>query len=186
MDPSRQCTAKSQRSGNQCKRPAITGGTVCAFHGGSAKQVKAKAAKRIAEQAAQVAIATYGLPRDIDPHAALIEELHRTAGHVAWLGMIVAELDSEDGRGKLIEKTMFGEQPAIWIKLYADERRHFTDVAKVCIGANIEERRVKIAEEQGQLLATAIRGILTDLGVADDERVPGIVRRHLMLVAGDG
>lgn len=42
-----QCKAH-RRAGTQCKNPAILGGTVCRYHGGSAPQVKAKAAERLA------------------------------------------------------------------------------------------------------------------------------------------
>jgi hypothetical protein len=45
----RKCIAKSSRTGELCKRWAIKGGTVCPFHGGSAPQVKAAAAKRLRE-----------------------------------------------------------------------------------------------------------------------------------------
>jgi hypothetical protein len=41
-----QCTAISKNSGQQCTHKAIPGGTVCRYHGGSARQVKAKAAIR--------------------------------------------------------------------------------------------------------------------------------------------
>jgi hypothetical protein len=40
------CTALSKQTGKPCKLKAIPGGTVCRFHGGAAKQVKAKAAVR--------------------------------------------------------------------------------------------------------------------------------------------
>lgn len=43
------CTAKSTRTGQQCKRAPIRGGTVCATHGGSAPQVRAAAEKRLEE-----------------------------------------------------------------------------------------------------------------------------------------
>lgn len=43
-----QCTATSKTSQLPCKQPAIPGGTVCRFHGGSAPQVKHAAAIRLA------------------------------------------------------------------------------------------------------------------------------------------
>ncbi len=43
------CTAKSSRTGDPCKLHAIDGGTVCHTHGGSAPQVKQRAAERIRE-----------------------------------------------------------------------------------------------------------------------------------------
>jgi hypothetical protein len=39
------------------------------------------AEKAVAEQRMR----TYGSPIDVEPHVALIEEVRRTAGHVAWL-----------------------------------------------------------------------------------------------------
>lgn len=47
MDESRRCRAKSKRSGNRCKHPAMIGGFVCDKHGGKAPQVKRKAAERV-------------------------------------------------------------------------------------------------------------------------------------------
>jgi hypothetical protein len=41
------CTARSKRSGVQCKRYPIPGGTVCIMHGGGAPQVQAKAMDRL-------------------------------------------------------------------------------------------------------------------------------------------
>ena len=41
------CTAKSKRSGQLCRNPAIMGGYVCRMHGGSCPQVKAKAQERL-------------------------------------------------------------------------------------------------------------------------------------------
>lgn len=45
----RQCTAKSQTTGNRCTKAPIKGGTVCATHGGSAPQVRRKATLRLLE-----------------------------------------------------------------------------------------------------------------------------------------
>jgi hypothetical protein len=64
-----------------------------------------------------------------------------------------------------------------------DRRAKF---AKLCIDAGVAERQVQLAEKQGAMLALAIKGILADLGVADRPEVPGVVRRHLTLVARSG
>ena len=132
-----------------------------------------------------MAVESYGLAREIDPHSALLEELHRTAGHVAWLQMKVADLE---------EAKMYGPvggaaggypstEPHIWVRLYQEERRHFLGVAKTCVGVGIEERRVHLAEHQGEMIAQVLRGVLADLGVADDPAVPAVVRRHLSVVS---
>lgn len=46
--PRRQCTAKNRR-GTRCEQAPIKGGTVCKTHGGSAPQVRRKAALRLQE-----------------------------------------------------------------------------------------------------------------------------------------
>lgn len=45
--PERRCRAHSSRTGEPCKNAAIKGSTVCRFHGGAAKQVKANARARL-------------------------------------------------------------------------------------------------------------------------------------------
>ena len=46
-DPKAHCTAHAKSTGKRCTRPAIAGGTVCRFHGGSAPQVIAAARMRL-------------------------------------------------------------------------------------------------------------------------------------------
>jgi hypothetical protein len=58
-------------------------------------------------------------------------------------------------------------------------------LAKLCIDAGVAQRQVQLAEQEGQLLAQVIRGVLTDLGVVDRPEVPTIVRRHLTLVSSE-
>lgn len=168
------CTATSKRTGNQCQHPAGWGTDHpgygnCKNHGGSTPAGK----KFAARQAATQAVATYGLPREIDPHSALLEELHRTAGHIAWLGAELADLEDADA---VVASALTA--------LYSDERIHFARVARSCIDVGIEERRVTLAEQQGALIAQVLRGVLTELGVHDRPEVPAVVRRHLTLVAG--
>jgi hypothetical protein len=184
--PAQRCGA-TNRQGKPCGKAAGWGtdhvGTGhCKLHGGASPNGR-KHAQR--EQATQ-AVATYGLPRDIDPQAALLEELHRTAGHVAWLQLKVAELDEHQTYGPVggSEHGYPSTEAHIWIRLYQQERKHFTDVAKTCIACGIAERQIQLAEQQGQLLARALDGILTDLGVRNHPEAPAVVRRHLTLLDG--
>ena len=48
VELNRQCTAKSKRSGERCRRAAIRGGSVCMMHGGKSPQVLATARQRLA------------------------------------------------------------------------------------------------------------------------------------------
>src|SRR5439155_16736474 len=63
----------------------------CSWHGGCSPTHETHARR---EQALQAA-ATYGLPIDTPAEQALLDEVARSAGHVAWLAAQVAKLDPE-------------------------------------------------------------------------------------------
>src|SRR5689334_20738736 len=94
------------------------GAPVCPRHGGSAPQVVAAAKRRRDEETARQAVATYGLPRQVPPDVALLEEVHRTAGHVEWLGQLVQLADTT-------QLTQRGEQgvtvESVWLDMYRKE-----------------------------------------------------------------
>ena len=46
-----QCTARSKRTGQRCRRASMLGGNVCRAHGGAAPQTKAKAQRRLQQAA---------------------------------------------------------------------------------------------------------------------------------------
>jgi hypothetical protein len=185
------CNARKSGGDGLCRNPAGArtdhkGVGACYRHGGATANGRKHAQRVHAEQAVQ----TFGLPRDVDPHTALLEELWRTAGHVAWLGQVVADLEQGsivwgvtehrvgEGPEGPIDVTTRKAAVNTWVELYQAERKHLTHVAAECVKAGIEERRTRLAEEQGLLLATVVRGILTDLGVADHPDAAAVVRRH--------
>ena len=201
----RQCTAKAKGSGKRCKRPPTVGGTVCAMHGGKAPQVKAAIERRRQERAAVLAVESFGLPREVDPHAALLEELHRTAGAVQWLGAVVSDIerdalvwgDAKETHGAHQDEgeKVRSEKRAgvnVWVQLWQAERKHLVDVSRECIKSGIEERRVRVAEAAGQQLASVVRAVLDRLGLTDEQRslalvvVPEEFRRLGELEAGPG
>jgi hypothetical protein len=82
--------------GGRCRKQPLKGATACRNHRGSAPQVGAAAEQRLLERQALVAAEAFGLPREVDPHTALLEEPYRAAGALQWLGAIVADLDRKD------------------------------------------------------------------------------------------
>jgi len=146
---------------------------------------------------ARRAVATYGLPREVDPAVALLEEVHRTAGHVAWLQEKVREFDEDDLVWGVVEEVDKGSgeftgtdvtkasKPNVWLDLYRSERKHLTDVCKTALAAGIAERQVRLAEQQGALIGSVIQRILDDLGLTAEQRalVPSVVPRHLRAVS---
>lgn len=164
----KKCGAKT-RNGGSCKWPAgwgtkHVGYGACKLHGGSVPTHQIAAKKEMAREAVE----NYGLPRAVEPTVALTEELHRTAGHVAWLASVVRELEESETTGPVGQRDETHHprhEPSVWIRLYQEERKHLKDVAKTCLEVGIEERIVRVAEEQGQLLAQAVQAILTKLGI---------------------
>lgn len=165
------CQGHSSQNGRQCNRGPMKGQHVCATHGGRAPQAKAKATER--KQAAQleVAVRTYGARLDVDPAEAMLDEVRWTAGHVAWLREQVQQLEAEElawGRAGMVERADGPEStwraaPHVLLDLYARERRHLVDVCRATIVSGIEERQVRLAERQGDLLVDVITRIVNAL-----------------------
>lgn len=152
-------------------------------------------AKALAE--AEAAVVTFGLPRDISPAEALLEEVRYSAGHVAWLRGKVREIEAADlvwGMTEQAEKSAtefpgvditFAAKPNVWLDLYYRERKHLVDVTKAAISAGIEERRVRLAEAQGAIVVDIIKRILArlDLSDAQGRLVPVVVPEELRRAA---
>jgi hypothetical protein len=154
-----QCQAMSRQSGQRCRRLANRGATVCQKHGGSAPQVKAAAAKRIA-----LAEALAKEPRR-HPWEVLEEALH-----VSDVLMKEARIAVED------------EQitPALVDKLVsALERAH--RLAKVNLDAGIDQRRLRLAEAQATQMHAVFTRVLAQLGLTAEQRaqVPELLRAEI-------
>lgn len=164
------------------------GSGACKLHGGNMKTHVRAAQQREAAKAVQ----QYGLDRVVDPHTALLEELARTAGHVDWLrvqigGLADNELVGPIGQEGPSESGGYHHpqvERSVWIQLYQDERKHLTQVAATCIKVGIEERRVALAEQQGQMIAKVIQGVLGELKIEPEVARP-ILRKHLAMVSAE-
>ena len=149
----------------------------CRHHGGlTESQQRAVEYQRITDM-----MELYGAPIDIDPHEALLQEVHRSAGHVQWLGSFIRELEDES---KLTQFTEAGIQPSVWIEMYHRERDRLVAASRQAIAAGVAERQTRIAEEQGRMFAMVISAIFRDerLHITNEQKVlmPVVVRDHLM------
>lgn len=195
-DP-RKCKAKSSRTGNPCGNFPRKGSRVCGFHGGKAPQVATAAAERVAEEQARKAMETYGEKVDTDPISALLDEVCWTAGHVAWLRDRVREIEQEALAWGVTERVTKGATefegvdeteaavPNIWLTLYQKERAHLVAVCKAAISAGIEERRVRLAERQGDMLVAILEKIFGDLNLTPEQRalLPTVVPARIREMA---
>lgn len=176
------CGAKiASRPGEFCKRAAGHGTDhlgvgCCKYHGGTAPTHRVHAERVMAAQE----VARLGLPVEIDAQEALLQEVHRSAGAVAYLQRIISALDDDElvqedrlpGGGSVISKS-------VWVEMYDAERRLLIQASQAAIRCGVAERQVRIAERQGELIANAVRAILQALGVADHPDAAEVVRREL-------
>jgi hypothetical protein len=168
-------------------------------HGASAPQVRAAGQRRVEQARAEQAVVTYGLPVDIEPLDALIEEIARTAGHVRWLAGVVSGLEEraitfgptetqvtdstvERARGNTRTATM-AAGVNVWVDLYLRERQHLVNVCKVAIACGLAEREVELAESQGALIAGLLTAVFTDpklaLSADQQQMARSVVSAHL-------
>jgi hypothetical protein len=126
----------------------------CRLHGGSTPTHQRSAVKREASQR----LAALGSPIAIDPHVALILEVHRTSGHVQFIASQIEGVDdlaSHDAR--------------VLVEMYQRERSHLVRAAKAAMDAGVLEAEIRLAERQGQLIAQTILGILGALGLTQTQ-----------------
>lgn len=175
-DLTRKCGAK-KGNGFLCKLPAgyrtpHPGWGSCLHHGGCTPSGKSSAAK----ERANGLIDFYGAPINTNPIDALLDEVKRTAGHVAWLGKKVSGWKTEvDDDGTMPNGLKD------WADRYLAERKHLVFVSKAALDAGINERLVQIAEHQGMRLADAVEKILYALHLTPEQRllIPSVVPKIL-------
>jgi hypothetical protein len=154
-----------------CLNPPKPGLSVCDKHGAKAEQAKAAGKQRDAERKASQIMRRFGGPIDTTPSEALLDTVKWTAGYVAWLRDKVAAVTSDE---KLIwgqTRRTTGERASVtheattnaWLALLGEWSDRLVRVCAEAIRAGIEERRVRLAEAQGALVADVIRKILGDL-----------------------
>lgn len=201
MTPANRC-GRTTRSGTPCGRGAGWGTNhpgegACKLHGGRAPQVEAKAARDRARAEAERAVAALTLPRNIDPATALLEEVQRAAGAVAYIEARIRELDPDGlvwgatqrktgstGQG-YADFTVEGPGLNEWVRFWHVERDKLVKASAAAIAADVDTRLVRVAEAQGAMLADVISGILDDLDLSAGQRarVPSVVPARLRLVA---
>jgi hypothetical protein len=108
----------------------------------------------------------------------------RPGGHSLIWGQV--EYKQKTGGDDWGKTTVDRAGPNAWYELYSRERDRLIKVCSEAIRAGIEERRVQLAEQQGALVAEAIRRILDDLNLSPEQlsQVATVVPRHLRAIAG--
>ena len=189
------CAAK-RRNGEGCGAWAVKGATVCRMHGGSSPQARAAAARRVQEEKAAKAAQRLAQPIETDPSQALLDLVSSAAGEVAYWRNRVDEIQDRDekrltsgltkitegkDRGGVTTLRTVETVAAIEYRMWVDAQERLARYATAALRAGVEERRVRIAEDQGALVAQVIRRILDRLDLSEwqAEMVGSIVPEEL-------
>jgi hypothetical protein len=184
---------KKKYGGGPCAQHPMHGQTVCKTHGGMAKQNREAGARRQAEAQAVRDVELFAGRRDIHPAEALLELVQWTAGEVDYWRQEVTLLEREDltwGVTKVKDGgddrgTTSEAKPHIAYAMLIDASNRLERYSSAALKANIDERRVRLAEAEGRALAGVIQRILAALELTPEqaELVHVVVPRELRAIA---
>ena len=179
--------AASMKKGGLCKKSAgwgtgHLGMGPCKLHGGNLPVVIKRAMMTMLQNELRESTMGVNMPIDIHPADALLELVKMCAGHVRWLNMQVAEMRSVS-EFNMVSKT---QEIHSMIRLLGEYEDRLARFAKMAIDTGIEERMVRVAERQGDMIAVMLVGIFDALGLSPDQKdlVPGLVQRGLAELSG--
>lgn len=209
-----ECTKQRSRGRGECHGPAITGTNACRMHIGvpvAVARSQAQAAQAITAFQVLTGVPSLDPGRAVlgmlqmswlrvHLYAGLLEDQVQTAREAAELNGggftdgAAEDQPAAEGVAGLIGYTFAadkqagifaaGEAQRALVQLEAQERDRCVRYAKTAHDMGIAEREVRLAEQQGQLLASVIRNVLGDLDLSEEqqERVPRVVQARLLEV----
>lgn len=187
---------KSKQDQMPCGAYVITGTERCRYHAGKKPEV-AKAQGAVVQE-----IREWGLgDSTVDPGEVLLrlvtQSAWRAAKYAGQIEQMVTDAGGDLRKALTAEQytttedgatVKTGEYIRAMVKLESEERDRCGHFAKLAVQAGLAERQVRLAEQQGAMLAAVIRAILGDpelgLTALQNAAAPAVVARHLRLVAG--
>jgi hypothetical protein len=153
---------------------------VCHRHGGRSGAAAAERKRALAEagKAVTKAVQTLGAPINdqfVDPGLSLLELIRWSATHVEWLRERVATLSEDElvwGRTREDDQqatefpgvnTTREAKPHAYLVLYGQWSDRHAGYCALALRAGIQERQVRLAEQQGTVAGHAIKAILDSM-----------------------
>jgi hypothetical protein len=120
-----------------------------------------------------------------DELADTAETARRDLDRIFNTGGVAALVGNTYGSAKDVGVYVTGEAIRGLADLEAKERERCANFASKAVAPGLNERMVRLAERQGELLAQVIRGVLDELGQSAEQKqlAPEVVRRHLTAAA---
>jgi hypothetical protein len=201
------CGAKKRQTEGVCRRPAGWGTDhpgvgLCKLHGGNTRAHRERAQAEIVRREA----ARLGVPRDVDPAAALLELVYESAGNVEFYRDLVGQLsttptppppgaDEDMPEGSRRPEGLYGPlrhqsgvptgeaKPHVLVAMYDAERDRLKEYAATVVKVGLAERQVQVAELQAAVVARVVMALLDDpeFGLSREQREMGrrLAGRHL-------
>ena len=177
-EPRERFCAGIKRNGQRCGKAPLAYGKYCRFHGGgnTGAQARNRALQREISLTVD-ALHKLGLePQERDPREVLLEAVYTSASMAQALqGLVrdltekhlegIGELDFQpDGEGGVVpvpdRKGSIAEARLTLLGTWTDRAAR---VAKMALDAGIEERMVRLAESQAQVIVRTLRAVLEQL-----------------------
>jgi hypothetical protein len=170
-----QCKAISKQTKKRCKAKAIPGGDVCRWHGGVAKQVKAKAAIR-------AEVLSWGLTdATIDPGEQLLRLVTQSAARAEKYAQELHALvdESPNLREALVAEIWIstehdtykaGEYVRGLAKLEAEERDRCDAFCSKAVAAGLVKKQTELAQLQGEMLVKALQAVLDRVQLTSEQK----------------
>lgn len=211
------CAAHRKADGRPCGQPPRNGQKVCRKHGGNTAKALSAAQRRLEAEAANrmiadaLAEAYAGDVPVVDPAEAMLQAVSWKHAEVVALRAAVATLGVEERVWGTKRKKFGGEDhgttmeagPHIWWQMLRASEDQLVKYAAAARAAGCDEARVRLAEEQGRMVAATIQRsfaamlgwveqVLTDAGHTDalqllaaawSEQVRQIVPRELRAIS---
>lgn len=120
---------------------------------------------------------------NVTPWEALLTEVRRSAGEVAWLDGKVSECPTDDLL--LVGTDAGGFAP--WVKMREEARKHLARVAKMAIDGGVAEKLVMQVQSEAQELGQMVLRVLMnkDLALTEEQiaHARSILHREMLALA---
>lgn len=183
-DPKR-CKA-TNRAGEQCGRPPMRGGRVCASHGGKSPRMLAAAERNLAEAEAVREVTRLSDARGPLTLPEVYQEMLKAAGiAVAWRDLLEAKVSNLEDYGTA---TGGAVQVRADVQLFERAMDRTGKVLELIARLDLDSRLVHITEEMGQQIyrATHTAMVEADLTPEQEARFRAAITRELRSLGGDG
>lgn len=173
------CNART-RSGGNCRRWPLAGGTRCKLHGGASPRAKAAAQRRLVEADARAALAYEGIKPVDDPVLELSRLANEIVGMKQALAARVNALDSP------VFTDAFGnENIRAEVKLFNESLDRCVKVLSLLGQYDLDARLVQVTEDTGALFRLVIEGVLAGLALTPEQsaQVPELMSTQLRLAS---